>query len=582
MPYITPNTVIGLLHNVPLDPTYDHTIYFTTAAQQREYFQSKIKYSFANQTFQRSGKGKLKIRANVTTIYDCNYLIFKNPRTINSTTYEKWWYAFIKSVEYVSEETSEITYEIDVMQTWHFDYDLDQCFVEREHTATDNKYEHLVDERLETGEYLVEKLTHYDMNDSVVCIMIAGKPAGSTDPAPSRTLYGIYNCTNFKVFLSPDCEGVGVNVNYPTKRQILTAISNTINALQEDDIICIYQAPLMCMGDATIDSNTGEITMPYYNSITDLIDNPSSLPQYPVSDYFTIAEPVDIGGYVPKNNKLFSYPYCFLTLSNNSGQTADFRWEDWRDIALRGEFYVVGTFATTPSVMCYPYGYFITIDSELPLSPQSLYDFGLVYASFPQCAWNGDTFKAWWAQNKNSVVTSTLTSVLSGLAQIGIGMGLSSTGVGAMAGVPQMIGGAVQAISAPLNAVAKSEDVKSMPNQVHGQAQCDTLNVALGRQRFTVYNMAIRSEYAKIIDDYFTRYGYAAKTNKIPARNVRPYWTYTKTIGCSITGSIPSEAAREIVNIYNNGITFWKYQGFDNQGHDLTKVCDYTQNNSPA
>ena len=32
--------------------------------------------------------------------------------------------AFIKSVEYINNGVSEIEFEIDVMQTWHFNYNL--------------------------------------------------------------------------------------------------------------------------------------------------------------------------------------------------------------------------------------------------------------------------------------------------------------------------------------------------------------------------------------------------------------------------------------------------------------------------
>lgn len=61
-----------------------------------------------------------------------------------------------------------------------------------------------------------------------------------------------------------------------------------------------------------------------------------------------------------------------------------------------------------------------------------------------------------------------------------------------------------------------------------------------------------------MIDDYFTMFGYAIKRVKVPNRNSRPHWNYVKTIGCTLTGSIPSDDMKKICNIYNNGITFWK------------------------
>ena len=147
--YIEPNTVIRLLKNCPLDTTYEHTIYFESDSAQISYFQSLTKYTMTNQSYQRVQRGKMRVAYKAEDLYDCNYLMFQN-----SSFGNKWFYAFIKSVEYVNNATSEIEFEIDVMQTWFFNYDLEMCFVEREHSATDNIGENLVPENLETGEYV--------------------------------------------------------------------------------------------------------------------------------------------------------------------------------------------------------------------------------------------------------------------------------------------------------------------------------------------------------------------------------------------------------------------------------------------
>lgn len=70
--------------------------------------------------------------------------------------------------------------------------------------------------------------------------------------------------------------------------------------------------------------------------------------------------------------------------------------------------------------------------------------------------------------------------------------------------------------------------------------------------------MSCTAEYARMIDDFFTMFGYVTKRNKIPNRNVRPHWTYTKTMGCTVTGSVPAPDMNKICSIYDNGITFWK------------------------
>ena len=117
--YISPNTTIRMLKDVPLDNTYRNTIYFANVANQTSYFSGKTKYTFAAQSYQRVQKGTLRIGRKADDLYDCNYLMFQNTAYGN-----KWFYAFVVGVEYVNNETSEVIFEIDVMQTWHFDYDV--------------------------------------------------------------------------------------------------------------------------------------------------------------------------------------------------------------------------------------------------------------------------------------------------------------------------------------------------------------------------------------------------------------------------------------------------------------------------
>lgn len=55
----------------------------------------------------------MRVEKKAEDLYDCNYLAFQN-----TSFGSKWFYAFITSVEYVNNITSEITFEIDVLQTY--------------------------------------------------------------------------------------------------------------------------------------------------------------------------------------------------------------------------------------------------------------------------------------------------------------------------------------------------------------------------------------------------------------------------------------------------------------------------------
>lgn len=132
MPYIPPNSDVVLCRGVPIESDYKHTLYFDSIAAQNNYFFSKAFKQFHNVSYQRERRNYITLEIPATQVYACNYLLFKN------TSYgEKWFFAFVDSVEYVNDNVTDIHYELDMMQTWMFEYTLMQCLVEREHSVTD-------------------------------------------------------------------------------------------------------------------------------------------------------------------------------------------------------------------------------------------------------------------------------------------------------------------------------------------------------------------------------------------------------------------------------------------------------------
>ena len=76
--------------------------------------------------------------------------------------------------------------------------------------------------------------------------------------------------------------------------------------------------------------------------------------------------------------------------------------------------------------------------------------------------------------------------------------------------------------------------------------------------------MSIQEQYARVIDDYFDKYGYKTNLCKIPNQTGRRYWNYvqisaSEDIGYSTntTRSVPAGSMNIINNIYRNGVTIW-------------------------
>lgn len=514
--YIEPNTTIRILKDVPLDNTYDHTIYFADATAQRNYILAKSKYNLFQNTYQRVKRGAVRVGIKADNLYDCNYIAFQNSNFGN-----KWFFAFITSVEYVNNECSEVTFELDVMQTWAFDYSPDYCFVEREHTLTDAIGEHIEPEPLHTGEYVFNNYAAVtNMRDMVVAIAIVDK-----DGAVDGTLYdGIYGGAQIWVYDSTDTTGINSKVN---------------DYIQKPDaIIAMYMFPKLFIG--------GNIPTSHRLSY-----GQGASKKIVMADAITVNDTLD--GYKPVNRKLYTYPYSFWHVDNACGGELTLRYEFFNERNPVME--ITGTVTQPVVAVLRPCSYKgVTPYSEAG-GYTSLNTESLELANYPMCSWSVDTYKSWLAQNSVPLAVNTLAT----LSSMAIPSGMSIAD-----------GGAIGLISNTLTQGYKASIAADMckGNQNNGGA-----NVSNGVQQFYGGRCSVTKEYARMIDDFFTRYGYAVKRNKVPNRNGRPHWNYVKTIGCTITGSIPADDARKICRIYDSGITFW------NNGDE---IGNYSLDNSPS
>ena len=179
---IVPNSEVYILRNVPLEPSFDHTIWFDSSDQQATAFTTyALAYYFNKVSYQRYPRPYITLDKTVDELIGCNYMMFRN-----TGFGEKWFYAFITQVEYISNTTSRIYYTIDPMQTYLFDVNVGECWVEREHAMSDAIGDNLVPESLELGEYVFDGdylPSVFDKEGYVICILATWgamlKPDGS-------------------------------------------------------------------------------------------------------------------------------------------------------------------------------------------------------------------------------------------------------------------------------------------------------------------------------------------------------------------------------------------------------------------
>ena len=315
--------------------------------------------------------------------------------------------------------------------------------------------------------------------------------------------------------------------------------------------------------DDTVSSNRQVIAMYQYPSIFStgiegktevqqiFIDDPTYLDRFAKQ-------------YTPRNRKLLYYPFTRIRMSAHNGNYRDYAYERFTDSANPTRHFFIVRCVNIPDVTVVAYPQLYNGDNGI--------DSKMVIRDFPMCAWAINSFENWWAQNKFDVFYDGISRVLgmatrAGHAEIGVKTPAMRTN--------QREGGFLQSLADSgdylLSTTISMAKAKDAPNTVEGNTTTGNVNAGLLRQDICLYNVSLKRERAMSIDDYFDRYGYACQRNKVPNRNVRPHWCYTKTIACTITGSIPADDARKICNIYDNGITFWK---------NGSEVGNYTLNNT--
>ena len=524
------NSIISKVYllDTPLKNDYKDTFYFTSKSAQETYFQGRVKHTFNNVSYLRKEQ-VIKLNAQYDTISTCNYLMYQNTAYSN-----KWIYCFIKSMKYISDGVTEIEIETDVIQTYLFDYEVHRSFVEREHVSDDTIGKNTVPENLETGEYTIkDSYVYSELTDT--CPVLAM----TYDPINDKNAWGSFNSNKY--------EGLGYYIfkgtlseSYNGADQV-TVIKALLDKLADagkgDSIVSMFMAPRKMVGW----DEEGAWSIMKDTALTGTCrDASSNVPSYEPYSFtdFTVDKPTDINGYTPKNNKLFTFPYNYLHLSNNNGGNVVYHYEDFSN---KPTFKVKGVLTTSCSIRAIPSNYKNLSEN---------FNEGLSAGKFPVCAWLNDVYTNWLTQNGINI---GLQAVSSGMQIIG-GAALLMTGGGAMAGASAMLSGSM-GIASTLGSVYSHSLI---PPQAEGNINSGDISFSANKNTFEAFRIQIKSEYAKIIDDYFDMFGYKVNDVKVPNKNHRSQHWYTKTIDVNITGEIPGTDLQKIKDCYNQGISFWK------------------------
>ena len=375
MPTFQPLGQIELIKGVNIDVSYTHQYYFDTIEDQEAFFSSKIRHILDNGTYQRKNINTIQVPFQADAISDFNYMRWQNPQYS-----EKWYYAFITSIDYINPGTSRINYVLDVYQTYLFDVQWRQSFIEREHTrrwTRDTKGNTIPvvntePEGLEYGsEYeTIDEVEFEQIPDTGWIVFGSTKVPQNAPLTVANMPSGIYYTfvpisTNQKItynyYFQTNSTG-GTVVPLASARQILTQFANDTGLV--NSLCSAVYYPFLPIRNVSYTISGSDITVSLGTTVSYI--NLSSDPQrtfnallfytYTSSAYDPIT-PVIFSdtNYIYDNfpnyseSKLLMFPYSFMELTTKRGDSMVVKME-YLTGRIRGEKLTIGAFGTISSV----------------------------------------------------------------------------------------------------------------------------------------------------------------------------------------------------------------------------------------
>ena len=122
---ITPNTWLRLVQT-PIEIDNKNQLTFENSKKQTDYFLSLTHLATVDISYQRKDNA-IMFPEHIDNLLKYNYVMYKNQNYGN-----KIFYAFITGMEYINDGCTKIYITTDVFQTWQFDLNFKDSFIERE------------------------------------------------------------------------------------------------------------------------------------------------------------------------------------------------------------------------------------------------------------------------------------------------------------------------------------------------------------------------------------------------------------------------------------------------------------------
>lgn len=554
-----PNSTLYLCNNVDLDPNYNYTIDFDNITAQANYFDSRIASVFEineGYSYIRDSQS-LKVQANIDDLLGINYLFYNNGN--------KRYYAFITKKEYINPTCTSLSFKLDVLQSFMFNYEIDESFIEREHQDRFIKLSNnsllpafnTILENLDIGRNYEVKTTTQIENDTrtagrenvnIMWYIIIAKANLHNNDTGTTYINGIR--TGYYIYFRPEVIN-NTNNYYFTFNNF--QLSDSIDAICKDSkvvAVVLTRYTPFSVRYAFLDNNRIELilssneweglTWGYGGIGANKLKVSNDRIFYDKPKYSgTLSLSINNLKNIEYETKLLTYPYNKIVIRANNDK----------------QEYSRENFTNT---IKFKFGIDYSLINKMIIKPVDYLgnniDDVLISASSNEMTLLTNAWQDYELQNKASL----RTGILSGVAQAGAGLALGAItgGVGlAVAG-----SAVISTAGGIANELIKRQDIKETPDTLRKSMGSAVVDDNIKGLYLQVEEHQIKDVYRNIIFNYFYHYGYKCNDFKKPNTRSRYYFNYIKTIGANIKTNIDADFRAEIENAYNNGITIWHYR----------------------
>lgn len=501
------NSKIIISKGIKLDRNYDNVLSYNPNEMLELMMSDKHMVASANDYSFIRKTGRISTGFSYSQCLRSNYIAFQNIDYSN-----KWFFAWIDTIEYKSEKCTEIAYTIDVWSTFFTDITLTSTMVLREHTLDDSIGSNIMPENVNIGAY--KTIATYNAGVSSgrygIGFLVSDYPTGDAPLDYIANMQGgVFNGMS---------GGFYRGENDDATLDLAVDLINTYNSnSRENAIQAIYAVPSIFFETSQEMINNGIYTRDYSFNLP--VDNPI---------FNTI-----------KNKKLLTYPYTMLEVSDNNGNTLQFAFEYFENNIAT--FTLKGRRSPLVELCLYPDSY---------KGDNKSYDNQMFMSAFPTCAYATDYFKSWYNNNYQQIENGLITSTMS--ATVGA---VTSIASGNIAGVATS---AISLIGKVMDAGTAINKATIQPNQIKGAYSSGNINLCEANKKdFTFRIKTLMQADLVRIDNYFTMFGYAVNKLKLPNLSGRKNYNYIQIAGNIGYGDVPSYYMETINNACNKGVTIW-------------------------